>query len=91
MQAEAPKQLPWGLYLLASTLTAIAAVGCIFEYIDRNPFFGIISPDSPAWAPILLTLAITGFPTAGYLFYKGVTGFNEEAERQDRLDGYMED
>ena len=26
---------------------------------------------------------------AGFLFYKGVTGFNEEAKRQDRLDGYV--
>jgi hypothetical protein len=46
-------------------LTAIAAVGCIFEYVDGNAFFGLIQPDSPAWAPVLLTLAVTGFPSAG--------------------------
>lgn len=27
---------------------------------------------------------------AGYLFFKGVQGANEEAERQDRLDGYID-
>ncbi len=26
---------------------------------------------------------------AGFLFVKGVNGFNEDAERQDKLDGYM--
>jgi hypothetical protein len=26
----------------------------------------------------------------GYLFYKGVTLFNEDAERQDRADGYLD-
>lgn len=26
---------------------------------------------------------------AGFLFIKGVNGFNEEAERQDKLDGYL--
>lgn len=26
---------------------------------------------------------------AGFLFIKGVNGFNAEAERQDKLDGYM--
>ena len=89
MQEEATgDQFPWGLYLLFSSFVAIAAVGCIFEYVDKNPFFGIIQPDSPLWAPILLTLAITGFPTSGFLFYKGVDGFNQDADRQNKLDGY---
>lgn len=88
--AEDPKNggLPWGLYLLFSSFVAIAAVGCIFEYLDKNPFFGIVQPDSPLWAPILITLAVTGFPTSAFLFYKGVDGFNEEADRQNKIDGY---
>ncbi|GIL79901.1 hypothetical protein Vretimale_12522 [Volvox reticuliferus] len=81
--------LPWPLYLLFSIFTAIAAVGSIFEFVDRNPVFGVLPPDNPLWAPILLFFAVTGFPTAGILFIKGVNGFNEEAERQDKLDGYL--
>ncbi|EFJ49553.1 hypothetical protein VOLCADRAFT_104324 [Volvox carteri f. nagariensis] len=81
--------LPWPLYLLFSIFTAIAAVGSIFEFVDRNPVFGVLPPDNPLWAPILLFFAVTGFPTAGFLFIKGVNGFNEDAERQDKLDGYL--
>jgi hypothetical protein len=62
---EGKKDLPWAFYLLASSMTAIAAVGCIFEFVGQNAFFGLIQPDSPLWAPILLTLAVTGLPTAG--------------------------
>lgn len=66
MQAQGgPKDLPWGLYLLFSCFVAIAAVGSIFEYVDKNPIFGVVPPDSPVWAPILLTMAVTGWPTAG--------------------------
>lgn len=57
--------LPWGLCLLFSVFTAIAAVGSIFEFVDRNAIFGVIQPDSPLWAPILLFFGVTGFPTAG--------------------------
>ncbi|GLC40568.1 hypothetical protein PLESTB_000044000 [Pleodorina starrii] len=81
--------LPWGLYLLFSIFTAIAAVGSIFEFVDRNAIFGVLPPENPLWAPILLFFAVTGFPTAGFLFVKGVNGFNEDAERQDKLDGYL--
>ncbi|GFR47882.1 hypothetical protein Agub_g9692, partial [Astrephomene gubernaculifera] len=84
-----PTGLPWPLYLLFSIFTAIAAVGSIFEFTDRNPLFGVLPPENPLWAPILLFLAATGLPTAGFLFIKGVNGFNEEAERQDKLDGYL--
>lgn len=86
---EGSTGLSWPLLLLFSIFTAIAAVGSIFEYIDRNAIFGVIEPDSPLWAPILLFFAVTGFPTAGYLFIQGVNGFNAEAERQDKLDGYL--
>jgi hypothetical protein len=48
-------------------------------------------PDSPLWAPILLFMAVTGYPTAGLLFKYGVDEFNAAAELQDRLDGYLPD
>jgi hypothetical protein len=34
--------LPWGLSLLFSVFTTIAAVGSIFEYVGKNPVFGIL-------------------------------------------------
>jgi hypothetical protein len=40
--AKAGLSLPWPLALLFSTFVAIAATGSIFEYIDRNPIFGVI-------------------------------------------------
>jgi hypothetical protein len=64
-------------------------VGSIFEYLDRNAVFGVIQPDSPLWAPVLGLFAITGLPTAGFLFFKGVQAANEAAEMQDRIDGYI--
>jgi hypothetical protein len=48
----------------------------------------VIYPDSPFYAPILGTFALTGLPTAGFLFYKSVASANKEAERMDKLDGY---
>lgn len=34
--------MPWGLSLLFSVFTTIAAVGSIFEYVGQNPVFGIL-------------------------------------------------
>jgi len=82
-------KLPWGVCLLGSVLVAIAATGSIFEYTDGNAVFGVLQPDNPLWAPVLLFMAVTGYPVAGLLFKAGVDGFNEDAERQDRLDGYL--
>ncbi|KAI8466053.1 MAG: hypothetical protein J3K34DRAFT_524816 [Monoraphidium minutum] len=87
--AAGKKGLPWPLYLVFSCLVAIASVGSFFEYADRNPIFGVVQPDSPLWAPILGLFAITGLPTAGFLFFKGVTAANEAADTQDRIDGYI--
>lgn len=81
------KDLPWGLYLLGSIIIAIAAVGSVFEYFDKNAIFGVVAPDSPFWAPILGIFTFTGLPMSGFLFIKGVNGFNEEAELQDKIDG----
>lgn len=80
--------LPFGVYLLASAIVAIAAVGSIFEYTNKNPIFDIIQADSPLYTPILGIFALTGLPTSGFLFYKAVSSANKEAERMDKLDGY---
>lgn len=88
MAKEGSKDLPFGLYLLFSAIVAIAAIGSIFEYANKNPIFDVIYPDSPFYAPILGVFAITGVPTAGFLFYKAVSSANSEAERMDKLDGY---
>jgi hypothetical protein len=85
--AKEGKDLPFGLYLLLSSFVAIAAIGSVFEYVNKHPLFDVIQPDSPLWAPILALFAITGLPTSGYLFYKAVTSANKEAERMDKLDG----
>lgn len=85
--AKEGKDLPFGLYLLLSSFVAIAAIGSVFEYVNKNPVFDVIQPDNPLWAPILGLFAITGLPTSGYLFYKAVTSANKEAERMDKLDG----
>ncbi|KAK9902255.1 hypothetical protein WJX75_009757 [Coccomyxa subellipsoidea] len=80
--------LPFPVYLLGSALVAIAAVGSIFEFANRNPIFGVLPPDNFLWAPILLFFSITGFPSAGFLFFKAITAANKEADRQDKIDGY---
>jgi len=83
------KGLPWPVYLLSSAIVAIAAVGSIFEFADKNPIFGVVQPDSPLWAPILGFFALTGLPLSGFLFFKCVQAANEAAEAQDRMDGYI--
>eukprot|EP00877_Chromochloris_zofingiensis_P013557 jgi/Chrzof1/8455/Cz03g11070.t1 len=83
--------LPWPLYLLLSCFTAIAAVGSIFEFANKHSIFSVIEPSNPLWAPILGFFALTGLPTAGFLFFKGVNAANEAAEKQDRIDGYLDD
>jgi hypothetical protein len=89
LQAAGKADLPWPLYLVFSVLVSIASVGSFFEYADKNAIFGVIPPESPLWAPILGLFAITGLPTAGFLFYKGVSAANKAAEDQDRMDGYI--
>ncbi|KAF6253567.1 hypothetical protein COO60DRAFT_1643054 [Scenedesmus sp. NREL 46B-D3] len=79
LEAKAKPDLPWPLYLLLSSFVAIASVGSVFEYLDRNAIFGVVQPDSPLWAPVL----------GLFLFFKGVNAANEAAERQDKMDGYI--
>lgn len=40
-------------------------VGSIFEFANKNAIFGAVPPSSPLYAPILLTFAVTGIPSAG--------------------------
>ncbi|XP_050228519.1 uncharacterized protein LOC126677783 [Mercurialis annua] len=82
-------QLPYGVYLLASAITAIAAIGSIFEYTNQNPVFGILKSDSIFYAPLLGFFVFTGIPTSAFLWFKSVQVANKEAEEQDRRDGYL--
>ena len=86
--AEQTGELPFGLYLLLSSMVAIAAIGSIFELANKNPLFGILPPENPLWAPILIAFAITGLPSAGYLFVKAISAANKAADAMDRVDGY---
>ncbi|KAG5534451.1 hypothetical protein RHGRI_022550 [Rhododendron griersonianum] len=81
-------QVPFIVYLLASAITAIAAIGSVFEYVNQKPVFGVLGSDSVFYAPVLGFFAFTGIPTAGFLWFKSVQVANKEAEEQDRRDGY---
>jgi hypothetical protein len=85
---EQAEDLPFFVYLIASSLVAIAAVGSVFEYFNKNPIFGVVPPDSPFWAPILGIFVFTGFPSAGFLWFKAISLANKASEDQDREDGY---
>ncbi|KAK4281220.1 hypothetical protein QN277_012742 [Acacia crassicarpa] len=80
--------IPFYVYLLASAITAIAAIGSIFEYVNQKPVFGVLSSDSVFYAPLLGFFTFTGIPFSGYLWFKSVQAANKEAEEQDRRDGY---
>ena len=82
---EGPSGPPFAVFLVASALVAIAAVGSVFEFANKNAIFGVLPPSSPLYAPILGLFALTGLPSAGWLFYKAVKTANEEAERQDKV------
>ncbi|XP_024975676.1 uncharacterized protein LOC112513599 [Cynara cardunculus var. scolymus] len=81
-------ELPFFVYLLASAITAIAAIGSVFEYVNQKPVFGVLNSDSIFYAPVLGFFAFTGLPTAAFLWFKSVEVANKEAEEQDRRDGY---
>ncbi|KAF3677955.1 putative vacuolar iron transporter -like protein 4-like [Capsicum annuum] len=82
-------QVPFIVYLLASAVTAIAAIGSIFEYSNQKPVFGVLGSDSVFYAPLLGFFVFTGIPTSAFLWFKAVQVANKEAEEQDRRDGYM--
>ncbi|PIA26289.1 hypothetical protein AQUCO_09500038v1 [Aquilegia coerulea] len=82
-------EVPFYVYLIASAITAIAAIGSIFEYINEKPVFGVLNPDSIFYAPLLGFFAFTGVPTSAFLWFKSVQAANKAAEEQDRKDGYL--
>lgn len=82
-------EIPFFVYLLASAVTAIAAIGSIFEYVNQRPVFGILNSDSIFYAPLLGFFAFTGIPTSAFLWFKSVEAANKEAEEQDKRDGYL--
>lgn len=81
-------EAPFFVYLLASAVTAIAAIGSVFEYVNQRPVFGVLSSDSIFYAPLLGFFAFTGIPTSAFLWFKSVQVANKEAEEQDRRDGF---
>ncbi|XXG56013.1 hypothetical protein AAC387_Pa03g3546 [Persea americana] len=82
-------EIPFYGYLLASAITAIAAIGSIFEYINQRPVFGVLNSDSMFYAPLLGFFAFTGVPTSAFLWFKSVQAANKASEEQDRRDGYL--
>ncbi|KAM7262703.1 hypothetical protein ACFE04_000386 [Oxalis oulophora] len=80
---------PFGFYLIASAVTAIAAVGSIFEYANQKPVFGVVNPDSLFYTPLLGFFVFTGIPVSGFLWFKSVQVANKEAEEQDKRDGFL--
>jgi hypothetical protein len=66
----------------------ILQIGSIFEFFNKNPIFGVVPPDSPFYTPILGFFAITGLPTAGWLFIKAVTAANAVSDSMDKADGF---
>ncbi|KAJ9146822.1 hypothetical protein P3X46_029046 [Hevea brasiliensis] len=82
-------EIPFFVYLLASAITAIAAIGSVFEYVNQKPAFGILNSDNIFYAPLLGFFAFTGIPTSAFLWFKSVQVANKEAEEQDRRDGYL--
>lgn len=88
-RGQEARQVPFYAYLLASTITAIAAIGSIFEYTNQRPVFGIVGPDSALYAPLLGFFVFTGIPTSAFLWFKAVQTANREAEEQDRRDGFL--
>ncbi|VVB05354.1 unnamed protein product [Arabis nemorensis] len=81
-------EIPFYVYLLASAITAIAAIGSVFEYSSKNPVFGVLDSDSIFYTPVLGFFAFTGIPTSVFLWFKSVQAANKEAEEQDKRDGY---
>ncbi|GAV79027.1 hypothetical protein CFOL_v3_22492 [Cephalotus follicularis] len=82
-------EIPFGVYLAASAVTAIAAIGSMFEYVNKKPVFGVLNSDSIFYAPLLGFFVFTGIPTAAFLWFKSVQVANKEADEQDKRDGYL--
>ncbi|CAH9128709.1 unnamed protein product [Cuscuta epithymum] len=82
-------EIPFYVYLLASSITAIAAVGSVFEYVNQKPVFGLLNSDSVFYTPLLGFFAFSGIPTSAYLWFKSVEVANKESDELDKRDGYL--
>ncbi|RWW29096.1 hypothetical protein GW17_00006399 [Ensete ventricosum] len=87
--SQSSVKIPFFVYLLASVITAIAAIGSVFEYVNQKPVFGVLQSDSVFYAPLLGFFAFTGIPTSAVLWFKSVEAANKESEEQDKRDGYL--
>ncbi|XP_042485953.1 uncharacterized protein LOC122066192 [Macadamia integrifolia] len=87
--SEQTLEIPFYVYLLASAVVAIAAIGSVFEYVNQKPVFGVLNPDSIFYVPLLGFFAFTGVPTSAFLWFKSVQAANKAAEEQDQRDGYL--
>eukprot|EP00793_Prasinoderma_coloniale_P002583 PRCOL_00002065-RA len=77
-------QLPYGVYLLVSCWFLIAATGTVFEYIYKEPIFGVLEATSFLYTPACAVL-FTGASFGAVKFWGTATKLaNEENER----DGY---
>lgn len=76
MAAEggAPINLPSGVLLLASSVLAIACVGCVFELSGGHPQYG-----TPFTAGVLAVSA----PAFAFLYYAAIKRGQLEAELDD--------
>mmetsp|Transcript_26977 Transcript_26977/g.88531 ORF Transcript_26977/g.88531 Transcript_26977/m.88531 type:complete len:178 (+) Transcript_26977:23-556(+) len=90
LQAGQPQDLPYGVYLLLSSIIIIAMIGTIFEFAYKNPLFGVIQPDTLLYNIVCGVFVFTALPSATFLWIKATKAANEEADRQDRLDGYLD-
>ncbi|CAH8364533.1 unnamed protein product [Eruca vesicaria subsp. sativa] len=79
-------EVPFFVYLLASAITAIAAIGSVFEYSSKNPVLGVLESDSIFYTPVIGFVAFTGIPTSVFLWFKSVEAANKEAAEQDKRD-----
>uniref|UniRef100_A0A1D1Y4W4 Dimethylaniline monooxygenase [N-oxide-forming] 1 n=1 Tax=Anthurium amnicola TaxID=1678845 RepID=A0A1D1Y4W4_9ARAE len=82
-------EVPFYVYLLASAVTAIAAIGSIFEYVNERPVFGLLKSDSVFYTPLLGFFVFTGIPMSAFLWFKSVQAANKASEEQDRRDGFQ--
>lgn len=60
-----PLRCPTVAFDSAAPLSSLdPQVGSIYEYNGGNPIFGVLPKENVLWAPILLFMAVTGFPMA---------------------------
>nr|GLL38589.1 diacylglycerol O-acyltransferase 2 [Ipomoea trifida] len=82
-------EVPFYVYLLASSITAIAAIGSIFEYVNQKPVFGVVSPDSAFYAPLLGFFVFTGIPSSVLLKLHEHKCIDSLVEKKVKIQGFL--